>query len=267
MPRPFWKGAVTFGMVHIPVSVYPAQDPGEIDLDLLDRRDLSPIGYRKVNKNTGEEVPPSEIVRGFRLDTGDYVLVDEDRFRRDAGDRAHTIEITSFVAPGEVRPSFFETPYYLEPTPDGDRAYALLREALARSGRMGIAQVMFRTRLRLAAVLPDGPLLVLNLLRYPSQLRDTGGLRRPGADLEVGAREMKMAERLVADLTEPWKPERYKDETREEFLARVREKAEAGEARPAREGPERPPRAAAGDLMTLLKKSVEQARPRRSKSA
>lgn len=267
-PHSLWKGAVTFGMVHLPVALYPAQDAAEVDLDLLDRRDHSPVGYRKVNKNTGQEVPPSELARGYRLESGEYVLVDD--VRRDAGDRAHTIEIKSFVAPGEIRPAFFETPYFLEPTPEGDRAYALLREALSRTGRIGIAQVMLRTRLRLAAVVPDGPLLVLNLLRYPSQLRDPSALRTPGSDLAVGAREMKMAERLIEDLTEPWKPERFKDEAREEFLAAVRKKAEAGEAVPPREAPAGPARPRAGDLMTLLKESVsraEQTRRRRSKSA
>lgn len=273
MSRVLWKGSISFGLVHVPVGVYPGEERKDLSFDLLDRRDLSPVGYRKINKNTGEEVPREEIVKAYRLEDGTYVIVSDEDFERASPRRARTIEIVSFVSAAEIRPVFYESPYLLEPLEDGDKGYALLREALAATGKVGVAKVVLRTRGRLAAVFPDGDALVLNLLRYAHELRDPGRLRLPGRDLSrlgVSDKEVKMAGRLIEDMVEPWKPEQLRDEYRDELLSFIRAKAEKGEAAAARAVPE-PGRAAAPvtDLMSLLKRSVaraEQARPRRGKA-
>jgi DNA end-binding protein Ku len=273
MSRPIWKGTISFGMVSIPVALHPGESADELSFDLLDRRDRAPIGYRKVNKNTGEEVPREEIVRAYRVDGGRYVVVEDADLTRISEDRLQTIRIHSFASPEEIRPVYFERPYYLEAAERVPKGYALLREALVTTHRVGVAQVVLRTRERLAVLTPEGPLLVLNLVRYAHELRDPAQLRIPRGDAQasgLGEKELKMAQRLVEEMTEPWAPEKFRDVYREEVLAALRRKAESGavEAAPsARRARERAP---AGDLMTLLKKSVhraEESRPRRSRTA
>jgi DNA end-binding protein Ku len=268
MSRPIWKGAINFGMVSIPVALHPGEAADELRFELLDRRDLSPIGYRKVSKTSGQEVPGEEVAKAFRLGEGRYVLVDEGDLTRVAEDRLQTIRIHSFASPAELRPLYYERPYYLESADRGQKGYVLLREALVSTGRVGVAQVVLRTRERLAVIYPEGPLLVLDLLRYPSELRDPAGLNIPRGDaaaVGVTDKELKMAQRLIEEMTEPFKPEQFRDLYREELLASLRRKADSGAveevatAPAGRRGEKRP----AGDLMTLLKKSVEERRPRR----
>lgn len=274
MSRPIWKGTVSFGMVSIPVALHPGTDEEELSFDLLDRRDHSPIGYRKVNKTTGEEVPKEEIVRALRLEGNRYVLVDDADLKRVSPDRLQTVRIHSFVSADEIRPVYYERPYYLEPVERSPKGFVLLREVLRSTRRVGVAQVVLRTRERLAVLLAEGPLLVLNLLRYARELRDPSQIRIPGDDLksfQIGEKEMKMAQRLVEEMTEPWKPEKYQDVYREELRAALERKAERGaiEEVPAGSG-RRGAKAPAGDLMSLLKKSVlraEEGRPRRSRTA
>lgn len=249
-------------MVTIPVSLIPGDRPDAMSFELLDDRDLSPIGYRKVNKNSGREVPRDHIVRGFRLDDGQVVVVTDDDLKQASPERTQTIEIHAFVDRDQVPPLYFERPYYLAPTAAGEKGYALLREAMARSGKAGVGSVVLHARQHLALLIVEGPWIALNTLRYRSELKDPKELDPPEKtpeQLGIRDRELEMAQRLVEQMAEPWEPDRYRDLYRDELMAAIRRKAESGEAKPAREvaGEEDRGGAKVTDLMTLLKQSVE----------
>jgi DNA end-binding protein Ku len=275
MASTLWTGSISFGLVTIPVSLVTAEVREELDFTLLDRRDDSPIGYQKINKRTGKPVPADQIVRGFPYRDGRYVVVSDADLRRASPERTQRIDVVSFVEAGEIPPIYFDRPYYLEPARGGERAYALFREALRRSGRVVVATVVVKTREHLAAILVQDRVLVLDLLRYASELRDPSRLRVSGPGLRgVSEREIKMAERLIDDMTGPWKPERYRDEYRDELLAFIKKRGRAGqlasapEVVEAEEEPARRPRADVIDIADLLRKSLAGKGARgRSKSA
>jgi DNA end-binding protein Ku len=264
MVRPLWKGHISFGMVTIPVSLLPGDRPDEVSFELLDDRDLSPIGYRKVNKTTGVEVPSDHIVRGFRLEDGQVVTVTDEDFKKAAPERTQRIEIRGFLEEGVVPPLYFDRPYYLEPSPAGLKGYVILREAMRRTRKRAVGSVVLRAREHLALLVVDGPWILMNSLRYASELRDPKDLTAPEKspeDLGIADRELKLAERLIEEMAEPWTPGEYRDRYREELLAAIRRKAERGEARPTPET-EAPLPAAKGkviDMMSLLKESVARA--------
>ncbi len=270
MPQMIWNGHITFGLVSIPVALYPAETRDELDFTLLDKADMSPIGYRKVNKATGEEVPRERITRGLEYNKGRYVIVSDADLRRASPERTQQIAITSFVDPAEVEARFYDRPYYLEAVPKQEKGYALLRETLRKTGKMAIATVVIRTRQHLAALAADEQVLVLDLLRYPQELRDPTKLNLPGKGLKavgISEKELKMAERLVEEMVEPWDPSRYRDEYREELMAFIRKRAKAGKIEEPEVEEPAPRKAGAKviDIMSLLKRSVEKAeksRPR-----
>jgi DNA end-binding protein Ku len=270
MASTLWTGSISFGLVTIPVSLVTAEVREELDFTLLDRRDDSPIGYQKISKRTGKPVPADQIVRGFEYRGGRYVVVSDADLRRASPERTQRIDVVSFVEAGEIPPIYFDRPYYLEPARGGERGYALFREALRRSGRVAVATVVVKTRQHLAAILVQDRALVLDLLRYASELRDPSRLRVPGPGLKaISEREIKMAERLIADMTEPWKPGRYRDEYRDELLAFIRKRGRTGQLASAPEAePARRPRADVIDIADLLRKSLAGKGPRgRSKPA
>src|SRR5947207_5019908 len=156
MARAIWKGAITFGLVHVPVELYPAEERREFKFSMLDKRDFSPVGYKRYSKKSGKEVPWNDIVKGYEYDKDQYVVLSDEDFRRANLKASQTIEIETFVPSGEIPPEFFETPYYLAPGPRGEKVYALLRETLRSSGRVAIAQVVIRTTQHLALVAPHG---------------------------------------------------------------------------------------------------------------
>jgi DNA end-binding protein Ku len=270
MPQMIWNGHITFGLVSIPVALYPAESREELDFTLLDKADMSPIGYRKVNKATGEEVPRERITRGFEYEKGRYVIVSEDDLRRASPERTQQIAIMAFVDPAEVPPKYYDRPYYLEAVAKQEKGYALLRETLRKTGKMAIATVVIRTRQHLAGVTADESVLLLDLLRYSQELRDTARLNLPARNLKtlgISDKELKMAERLVDEMVEPWDPSRYRDEYKDELTAFIRKRAKAGkiEESAVEEPAERKPKAKVIDIMSLLKQSVEKAeksRPR-----
>jgi DNA end-binding protein Ku len=272
MARPLWKGHISFGMVSIPVTLAPADRPDELSFELLDDRDLAPIGYRKVNKKSGGEVPPDHIVRGFRLDDGQVVVVSDDDLKQASPERTQSFDLRGFVDRGQVPPQYFERPYYLQPTGAGQKGYALLREAMASLNKAGIGSVVLRARQHLALLFVDGPWIVMNTLRYPNELKDPKEFDVPKKtpdELGISDKELRMAQRLVEEMVEPWEPGQYHDEYRDELMAAIRRKAESGEARPTAEVSESAEAGTAKvtDLMTLLKQSVARAsgdRPRRS---
>lgn len=262
MLRVVWKGAIAFGLVHIPVSLYPASGAKDIDLDLLDRRDFARVGYQRVNKRTGETVASEDIVKGYDYGDGQYVVVSDEDFRQASVEATRTVDIFAFVDEAEIPPYHFETPYYLEPGKRADKGYALLRETLRHRGRVGLATVVIRTRQRLAAVVPHGDGLLLNTLRFADEIRPMEQLALPGDDLKklgISPRELQMAEQLVDGMTEPWSPEDYHDTYREALLERIDEKVRAGKTHvvtpPAAEAEEAG--AEVVDLMALLKRSLE----------
>ncbi|HYF00533.1 MAG TPA: Ku protein, partial [Planctomycetota bacterium] len=229
MSRVLWKGSIRFGLVLVPVGVHPAEQRKDISFDLLDRRDHAPIGYRKVNKVSGEEVPNDEIVKAYQRDDGTYVEMDPEDFEKASPEKSKTIDISTFVDMKEIPPPFFDSPYYLEPLQQGEKPYALLREALRESGRAGVAQFVLRTRGRLAVVFPDKDVLVLNLLRYAHELREPRGLNLPAMELTslgLSDKELKMALRLIDDLAGSWEPEKFKDEYRDELLSLIEKKGQ-----------------------------------------
>ena len=232
MPRVIWKGAITFGLVHVPVALYPASQPVGIDFDWLDKRSMDPVGYKRVNKRTGHEIQADDIVKGIKQEDGDYVILSEEQIKAAYPRTTQTIEIECFVKAGEIAFTLLETPYYLEPIGKGEKVYALLRESMFEAGVIGIARVVMHTKERLAALIPSGPALVLNTLRWAGEIRPLTALKLPAAgNTAAGLKpaELKMAAQLIKDMTGPWQPADYTDRFSEAILALVNQKVEAGE--------------------------------------
>jgi DNA end-binding protein Ku len=268
MARSLWKGAISFGLVNVPVELHSAKKRAtELDMTMLDKRDLAPVGYKRVNKATGKEVAWGNVVKGYEYKDDKYVVLSDEDFRRANPEASRTVDILAFVDLADIEPQYFETPYYLVPEKRGEKAYALLRETLAKAGKAGIASVVIRTKQYLAALLAQDELMVLNTLRYADELKAPAELEIPKA--KVTAKELDMALRLVEDMADEWEPEKYKDTYREDLLKRIKEKVKAGqteELTEPEEGAEKPARGAEViDLMTLLKKSVEKKPAARAK--
>lgn len=261
MARAMWKGAITFSLVHIPVSVYPAAREDTLDLDLLDRRDFAPVGFRRYNKNTGHAVEWKDIVKGYQYRKGDYVVLTEEDFRRANVKATQTIEIQQFVAADQVPPYFFETPYFVVPDAKAGRVYRLLHDVLEKTGRYGIATVVLRTRQNVVALLPVGDMIVMNTLRFASELLPAIPSEAVDKAAKPSARELQMAERLVADMTDDWRPEHFHDTYVEDLKRRIAEKVKAGQSRqltaPAKTREPREPKGKIVDLMALLEQSLD----------
>jgi DNA end-binding protein Ku len=263
MARGLWKGAISFGLVNVPVELFSAEKrSSELDLTMLDKRDLAPVGYKRYNKATGDDVPWAEIVKGYEYEDDKYVVLSDEDFRRANVEASKTVDIQAFVDLKEIPPLYFETPYYLAPGKRGEKAYALLRDAMKKSAKAGIATVVIRTRQYLAAVIPQDEVLLMDTLRYADEIRAVEELGIPKAALQrnASAKEIDMALRLIDDMSEKWKPEKFKDTYRDDLLARIKEKIRQGETQELTEretGDKEPKGAEVIDLMALLKKSVE----------
>ncbi len=234
MPRVIWKGAITFGLVHVPVALYPASQPVGIDFDWLDKRSMDPVGYRRVNKRSGQEIKPDDIVKGIKQADGDYVILSEEEIKAAFPKSTQTIEIECFVKAGEIAFTLLETPFYLEPTGKGEKVYALLRESMFEAGVIGIARVVMHTKERLVALIPSGPALVLNTLRWAGELRPVTDLKLPAAGKTAAGlkpAELKMAAQLIGDMTGPWQSADYTDHFSDAILALVNRKVAAGETK------------------------------------
>src|SRR3954463_4973179 len=199
MARSIWKGSITFGLVSIPVELFPAEERKGFKFSMLDKRDFSPVGYKRYSKETGNEVEWSEIVKGYEYEKGQYVVLSDEDFKRANVKASRTIEIETFVPAADISPQFFETPYYLVPGERGEKVYALLRETLRASGRAAIAQFVMRTTPHLAAVRPEGKALMLYTLRYEDELKGIKGFELPSENLKeakVTTKEIELAKRL-----------------------------------------------------------------------
>jgi DNA end-binding protein Ku len=264
MARAFWKGSISFGLVEIPVTLRPALQSDDLSFTLLNRKDFAPVGYKRYDKSTGREVSWDQIVRGYEYEPDEYVVLSDDELRSANAKATQTVEIVEFVEGAEIDPLYFDTPYYVEPQKRGSKSYALLREALRKSGKVGIARVVLRTRQHVAALLVRGEALVLNLLRYAHELRPAADLDVPAKATGVSPREVHMAEQLIDGMAASWRPEEFRDEYRDDVMALVKKKIKAHQTHTIVEpeaGPEAPrPSKEVVDLMPLLKQSLESRR-------
>ena len=188
MSRPLWKGSISFGLVNIPVDLYPAENRNRFDLTLLDRRDRKPVGFKRYNKVTGKEVPWDQILKGYEYEKNRYVVLTDEDFRRANVEATQTVDIVSFVKVEHIAPALFETPYYVVPDKRGEKGYALLRETLKKTDKVAIAMVVIRTRQYLAAIMPWEGVLLLNTLRYANEIRPVKHLDIPATKLKADGR-------------------------------------------------------------------------------
>jgi DNA end-binding protein Ku len=257
MARAIWKGSISFGLVNIPIALYPATRREELKFRLLRKSDLSPVNYKRVAEKDGKEVPWDQIVKGYEYEKGKYVVLQDDDFQRVDLEATQTVDIQDFVDLEEIDPMYFYKPYYLEPQKGGDKAYALLRDALKETNKVGVAKVIIKTRQYLAGVKPEDGALVLELMHFADELADPEKLHVP-KKLEVGKREMNMAKSLIGSMTSKWQPEKYKDDYREALMDVIEEKVEAG-GKEIEEKPKKSPKPTKViDLVSVLQRSLEQ---------
>ncbi|AVR68062.1 MULTISPECIES: non-homologous end joining protein Ku [Pseudomonas aeruginosa group] len=262
MARAIWKGAISFGLVHIPVSLSAATSSQGIDFDWLDQRSMDPVGYKRVNKVTGKEIEREHIVKGVEYEKGRYVVLSEEEIRAAHPKSTQTIEIFAFVDSQEIPLQHFDTPYYLSPDRRGGKVYALLRETLESTGKVALANVVLHTRQHLALLRPLEDALVLITLRWPSQVRSLDGLELDESvtAAKLDRRELEMARRLVEDMASHWQPDEYKDSFSDKIMKLVEEKAAKGQLHAVEEEEEVAGKGAdIIDLTDLLKRSL---RPR-----
>jgi DNA end-binding protein Ku len=262
--RALWKGAISFGLIHIPVGLYTGTRANGIDLDLLDKRDFSPIGFQRYNKSSGEPVEWKNIVRGYQYEKGEYVVLNEEDFRRANVEATQTIDVHAFVDREAIAPYYFETPYYVGPEKSGGKVYALLRDALVKSKKLAIASVVIRTRQHLAALMPVDRVLLLNTLRYADEIQPAErALPEKELKAHASAKELQMALRLIEEMSGQWKPGEYHDTYREDLMKAIEEKVRSGRTRTLTRS-EAGERTGKGgkvvDLMSLLKESLEERR-------
>lgn len=260
--RSIWKGAINFGLVHVPVALYPASQSDGVDFDWLDKRTMDPVGYKRVNKRTGKEITKENIVKGVKQADGDYVVLSEDEIAKAYPRTVQAIEIEAFVQAQEVSFVYLEKPYYLESINKGDKVYALLRDAMHKAGVIGIARVVLHTKEHLAALVPAGPALMLDLLRWADDIRSSDDLHIPSEDLKPKPAELKMATELIKDMTTAWKPDAYKDTFADAIHQLVAVKVKAGKTEKVTQLEEAPEGSGGGgkviDLAELLRSSLRQ---------
>ncbi len=250
--RPLWTGTIGFGLVNIPVKLYSATQGSELDLDMLDAKDHSNIKFMRVNGKTGKEVPYKSIVKGYKIDDS-YVILDQKDFDAASAVKTKVIEISDFVLETEIDSVYFETPYYLAPEKSGVRAYALLREALQKTGKVGVATFVMRNKENLAILRVSGDVIILNRLRFAEEIRNTEELELPAAST-VKANELKMAISLVNQLSGKFEVSKYTDTYTAELLKLIKIKAKGGKTKAPQM---KVVHSKAKDLMAQLKESLE----------
>ncbi|MET0209932.1 MAG: Ku protein [Burkholderiaceae bacterium] len=257
-----WKGAISFGLVHIPVALYSATSSTGLDFDWLDRRTMQPVGYKRINKKTGKEIAAADIVKGIEIEDGRYVVLSADEIAKAYPKSTQTIEIESFIHADEIPFVYLERPYYIAPIQRGEKVYALLREALLESRRVGVARVVIQTKQHLAVLVPTGQALVLNLLRWGGEIKSWEALKLPSAG-KAGIKpgEMKMAMQLIEEMSAPWHADKHRDSFKDEILRLVDMKAKAGKIEAVEKAETPPaPEGKAGakvvDLTELLRRSL-----------
>ena len=262
MARSFWNGSITFGLVSVPVSLLSSKSADSLSFRLLDRRDEALVGYRPYNKSTGEVLPKTEIVKGFEYEPDRFVVVTEDDFRRANPHATRTIAIENFVSIAELDPLLFETPYFLVPGANGERGYALLKRAMEATRKSAVGRIVVHNKQHLAAVVPRGRFLVLEILRFEHEIQGPSSTEYlqelEGHDEDISLKELKMAESLIQHMTTPWEPSGYRDTYQEDLLKLIKQKVKAGASaqevsEPATEAQNE---ASGADLSPLLERSL-----------
>lgn len=252
--RAIWSGALSFGLVNIPIKMYTASKDEGLDFDLLHKKDYSPIRYAKVCKTEEKEVPYNELVKGYEYEKGDYVILQQDDFIKANVKKTKTIDVLEFVNEGEIDSVYYEKPYYLEPDKSAQKAYSLMIEALRKSKKVGIAKFVIRTRQRLGIIKPLDNVIVLNQMRFQSEIKDAKEIKAP--NLEVSDKEIEMALALINQLSGDFKPEEFHDTYTEDLKKLIDEKAKGEKITAKEENIQETSNVT--DLMALLKKSLEQ---------
>jgi len=263
MARPVWSGTLSFGLLNIPVSLMSGERRTDISFRMLDSRNNAPVRYERVNAETGDEVPWKDIVKAFEYDKGNYVVLEPDDIKSAAPESHHAIEVEGFVDASAIGPQYFEKPYVLVPAKKAEKGYVLLREALARTGKIGIARVVIRTRENLCAVMPQGDALLLLMMRYPQELVDVEEYNIPegaGADYRITAKEQQFSEQLIETMSGEWEPEQYQDQFRERLQQVIKQRmSEKGLVKRHEEEPAVAENATTNvvDFMSLLQQSIQ----------
>lgn len=255
--RPVWKGAISFGLVNIPVNLYSAEEPSELKLRMLDSRDHAGIKYQRINEGTGKEVAWEDIVKAYEFEDGSYVIVEEEDYEKADPKASRTLEIEQFVPLRDVDPVYLEKPYYIAPGKGHEKPFVLLRKALESSGKAAIGRITLRTRQSIGMIVPEGEALVMIRLRYFEEVRNSDLLELP-EDIRISDKEMKLALTLIDELSEDWDPEGFEDEYSSALLKRLKAKSrlKSGEELEEVEGDEVEATNVV-DIMELLRKSVE----------
>ncbi len=261
--RALWKGAISFGLVHIPVALHSATSEQGINFDWLDKRSMDPVGYKRINKKTGKEIDREDIVKGIEYEDGQYVILSQEELSAAYPKTTQTIEIETFVSNTDIPFIYLERPYYVAPINKGAKVYALLREILRKTQRVGIARVVIQTKQHLAVLVPSGPVLVLNLLRWGNEIRNWENLDIPVEGTKavaISEKELKMAEQLINDMSSTWNPEAYRDSFKDEIMKLVHQKVEKGDLQSVIQ-PEQAETPSGGaqilDLTELLQRSLK----------
>jgi len=264
MARVVWKGAIAFGLVNIPVELYPGAKSITFDLDWIDKRDMSPVGYQRVNKVTGKPVPKEDIVKGYEYEDGRYVILTDADFKAANPKATQTVEIVAFVDKDAIDPAYYETPYRLAPGKRAEKGYALLRDTLKETGKIGIAHVVLRTKQYLAAVIPVGDALTLEILRWQDEILDPAEFELPESSKKsaVSDKELALAKRLVDDMSEEWKPGQYHDTYTAQLTEAIERRVKEGKTETVTQAPREGKSSARGgaqviDLMAALQRSLE----------
>lgn len=263
MARAIWKGAISFGLVHIPVALVSATSSQRVDFDWLDERTMDPVGYKRINKATGKAIAKEHIVKGVEYQKGQYVILSEEEIANSHPEATQTIDLFAFVERGEIPLINFHKPYFLKPEKRGEKVYALLRETLLTTDKVALAHVVIRTRQYLAVVTPLDAALVMMLLRWPAEVRSIASMELPEGAVKpkLSAQEKQMAERLVNDMTTSWEPDEYRNTFNDAIMELVEQKAKSGELEPVASADEAGNERKAADvidLTDLLKRSLKE---------
>ncbi|CAM5363719.1 non-homologous end joining protein Ku [Eoetvoesiella caeni] len=261
--RALWKGAISFGLVHIPIALHSATDNRSIDFDWLDKRSMDPVGYKRINKATGKEIDKENIVKGIEYEDGQYVILSPEEIEAAFPKTTQTVEIEAFVELSDIPFIYLERPYYISPINKGAKVYALLREVLHKTKKAGIAKVVIQTKQHLAILMACGPALILNLIRWDEEIRGWDELNLPAEGTKstgLTQKELTMGEQLIDDMSAKWAPEKFTDSFREQILQLVKEKAEAGKTQSVTQ-PEEEEAESGGakiyDLTEMLQRSLK----------
>ena len=265
MARPIWTGTLSFGLLNVPVSLMPAERSVDLHFRMLDSRSNTPVRYERVNAETGEEVPWKDIVKAFEYKKGSYVVLQPEDIRSASPEGREAVEVETFVDAGAIGAEYFEKPYFLVPGKKAEKGYVLLRETLKRTGKIGIARVVIRTREYLSAVMPKGDSLLLMLLRYPQELVDAGEYSIPEgkpADYRVSAKEIDMAQQLIESMSDDWQPDSFRDEFRDRLrkVIEKRMKSKGVVVTPEEETTDENASTNVVDFMALLQQSLKSKR-------